>query len=495
MSLDKLRNSAPKPRTPARSDDEGSNALGEVAGTVAGGVLDRFVTLIAVALIGAASVFLSVAWTYGPQVWLRAAQYRAFTARTDAPIVESWVALDIDVARIISSSHWRASALASPCVVVEYGGDWGAPIRRGFCGNRLGFNESYTLADLREMAPGAAFAWMRDERGFVVPEIRIEAAAREWLATHPVDTFMHAAWPAKTALDWLRIELDRPVDAAIIGWSAATPILALAYAPDRPAASLPAGIVESRMAQRVSWLAIAVGGGIGLVLWFTAMAMLPWLWNFPKPVSYVLAALPLFALPWWGEEFPRALRYFNVELANVIGDMFGDVDRTGRIMASDPASLAQAAGVRLTWRAGDGVYADTFGRFRYATPTPQPESADTALAALTNAVATQARALDDRDRTALFAHLARDKRNDLKAAGIAFLPAAKEALMDSQSSAASRQAARDFLIEWVTSPVETSDKRDPGYAGRLRLWAQLTDIPVPEIASLARSKAGSSTGQ
>jgi hypothetical protein len=467
------------------SEDPSSTAVTEVAGTVAGGVIDRFATLIAVVIIGVASVFLSIAWTFGPQVLLRAAQYRTFTGRTDARIVESWVALDIDVSRIRSPAHWRASAIAAPCVVVEYGGDWGAPTRRGFCGNRLGFNDSYTLADLREMAPGAAFAWLRDERGFAVPEIRVDAAAHEWLATHPADTFMHPAWPAKTALDWLRIELDRPVDAAVVGWSAPPPIISVAYAPARPAESLPAGIVASRMAQPVSWLAIAVGGTIGLSLWFGAMAMLPWLWNFPRPVRYILAALPLLALPWWGEQFPRALRHFNVELANVIGDMFGDVDRTGRMMASDPSALAQAAGTRVVWKAGDGVYADTFSRFKYRTPMPPPESADVALAALASAVATQARALDDRERAALFAQLERDKRSDLKAAGIVFLPAAKEALIDPQSDAGLRRAARAFLIEWVTSPVETPDKRDPAYAGRLRLWAELADVPVPEVANLA----------
>ena len=45
---------------------------------------------------------------------------------------------------------------------------------------------------------------------------------------------------------------------------------------------------------------------------------------------------------------------------------------------------------------------------------------------------------------ALFQHLARDKRSDLQAVGIAFLPAAKEALIDPQRSVADRDAAREF---------------------------------------------------
>ena len=113
----------------ARSDTP-PDAVKRAIGTVAGGVLDRFMTLFALFFIGMASVFLTVAWMYGPQVLLQAAQYRKYTERVDARIVESWLALDLDISRIRSPAHWRASALASPCVVVEYGGDWGAPIRR-----------------------------------------------------------------------------------------------------------------------------------------------------------------------------------------------------------------------------------------------------------------------------------------------------------------------------------------------------------------------------
>ena len=46
-------------------------------------------------------------------------------------------------------------------------------------------------------------------------------------------------------------------------------------------------------------------------------------------------------------------------------------------------------------------------------------------------------------------------------------------------------AARAFLVERVTSPVEGPDKHDSAYTGQLRLWGELADVPVPEIANLA----------
>lgn len=464
----------PPPKQPA------DNALPEpvrrAAGTLLLGAGDRILTLVAILFIGAAGVFLAIAWIYGPQVWLHAAQYRHFTVRADARFVETWLAVDVDLARVRAPQYWRASAKASPCAVVEWSGDWGTPARRAFCGPLLGFGESYTLAPLREVAPGVPFAWTRDERGFIVPEIRLDASAQQWLATHPADTFMHSKWPASTALDWLRLELDTPVDLAIAGWSSTAPVMSVAFDPKQPGAAMPTGTVDGRLAARFNWLAALFGGIVGLVLWFKGMSILPWLGNFTPAGRWFIAAMPLLGLPWFANAFPQGIRWFNSDFAEVIGDMFGDLDPLGRLVATEPAAAAQAGGVRVVWRAGEGAYADTFGRLRYLSPQTPPASADAALAALADTVTRQVGAMDDANRIELFARLKRDKENDLTRAGIVFMPAAKNALLDPQSSASVQRAARQFLTEWFTQPTETFDQYSLGYEERRRLYARMADV-------------------
>jgi hypothetical protein len=466
----------PSPKKPV--EDESLAPVKRLAGTLLLGLGDNILTLVAIGVIGAAGVFLTVAWIYGPQVWVHAAQYKPFTARADARIVESWLALDIDLAGIRWPQHWRASAKASPCAVVEFSGgaDVGSTsVRRAFCGPLLEFNESYTLAPLRDMAPGVPFAWTRDERGFIVPEIRVDPAARQWLATHATDTFMHSRWPAKTALDWLMLELDNPVDLAIAGWSSAAPVMAVAFDPRQPGNALPAATIGDRLAARFNWLAVLVGGVGGLVLWFKGMSILPWLRNFTPTGRWVVAALPLFGLPWFADAFPQGIRSFNASFAEIVGDMFGDLDPLGRLVATEPAAAAQASGVRLVWRAGEGAYADTFGRFRYSPPQTTM-SADAALATLADAVTRQVGAMDEANQVELFARLKRDKENDLTAAGIVFMPAAKIALLDPQKSVTVRRAAKQFLTEWFTQPTETFDKYSLAYQERQRLYAQMADV-------------------
>ncbi len=454
-----------------------ANVAVEQAAKFALSGIDAFLTLLAAILLGGAGLFLTVAWTAGPQVWMQAAQYRAFTERTDASIVESWVALALDQSRIRSPSHWRASAKASRCAVVEYGASWGAPTRRAFCGPQLGFNESYTLAELREIAPHVPFVWARDERGFAVVEIRLDASTRQWLESHQPDRFMHDKWPAKSALDWLRVELDRPVDLAIAGWSGGAATMTVAYDPKNPASALPAGTVDARTARSFNWVAVIVGGAGGLALWFKGMSILPWLRNLTPIGRWVIAALPLLGLPWFADQFPTALRTLNVAFAEVVGDMFGDIDKLGAMSAWDPADPAHANDVRFVWRAGDGVYGDTFGRLHFTAPRSPFASSDAALAALVDSVTGEVGAMDDAKRTELFANLRRDKRDDLKAAGIVFMKAAKAAVVDPGSGAQVRSAAKDFLSEWLTQPVEAFDQYSLGYNERKRLYAELGTAP------------------
>src|SRR5665213_1671523 len=238
-------------------------------------VAARFGTLYAALFLAFAGLLLLIAWQFGPLVLLQAHAYRKMTGHVDARIVESWLALEFDGYSMRVPSNWRAETHAARCEVVEYEGDWGAPLRRAFCGTRVPFNQSYGLAELDDISPGVPFAWARDEHGFVVPEIRLDARTLEWLGSHAHDKFMHPQWPAKTLLDDLRLDLDRPVDAAVNGWAAKPPVVSLTFDPARPAEALPAGIVVKRLAQQPNWLVMAMGFVVGGVVWFKAMAMLP----------------------------------------------------------------------------------------------------------------------------------------------------------------------------------------------------------------------------
>jgi len=205
--------------------------------------------------------------------------------------------------------------------------------------------------------------------------------------------------------------------------------------------------------------------------------------------GWIITLIPLVFLPWWGEQLPRALRALDSDIAGVAADMLGDVDRTGRLVASEPGDAALAGGERLIWRAGQAPYDATFGRFRFAAPTPPPASADAALAALVASIRAQVRTLPEAERVAVFDRLARDKTIGLTRAGIGFVPAAKEAVLAREDAPALARAARGFLSAWVTQPVEEPDPRDLGYRERVTLFRALGDLEVPEIAIMARSIA------
>ena len=188
-----------------------------------------------------------IAWQAAPQRALDAAKYSKFTARAEGKIVESWLAIEWIPADMGELLRWHAFARTSPCAIVEYAGDWGAPARRAFCGNRFNFREEDTLHDITQMAPDVPFAWAHDERGFIVPEIRIDRAGLQWLSSHPPNsTFMLSKPPPSTALEALQFQVNRPVEEAIASWSTRTPTFALALDRERPADAMPAGYVESR---------------------------------------------------------------------------------------------------------------------------------------------------------------------------------------------------------------------------------------------------------
>lgn len=475
-----------KPKPPGEEERDIPPLLARIANFGLLRYLQGVLTLVAVFLLAFAAMMLTLAWHLGPEVVVRHAEYAKLTGRAQARIVESWLALDVDIPTIRHADYWRASARASPCVVVEMQGEWSDARVRAFCGNQFVFSDSYEVPFLNEISPGVPFAWSRDERGFAVPQIRMSRAALEWLGSHPVDTFMHRAWPAKSALDWLKLELDRPVDAAIAGWMTPAPALSVVYDPANPGVLLPEGLVRSRQAIAPSWIFSFLIAVFGLGLWVGGMLLLPATWSFNNAGRVALIVIPLVALPWWADYMPRALHFFNAEVGEFASDLMGYVDPLDRFAAVAPGEALQAGGERLSWPAGGGPYADTFGRLQFAKPATVPASADAALEMLAASATTQVRALDDAERIELFANLRRDKQRDLQAAGIIMLPAAREALVSAETTPAVRRAARLFLTDWVISPTLVIDSHWPAYNARIALIRSLADVPVPEIANLVR---------
>ena len=350
-------------------------------------------TIVAALLLTFAALLLSLAWHVGPEVAVRHAQYAKLTSAASATIVDSWLALDVDIASIRVPHNWRASTNATPCVVVELPGEWGSTRMRAFCGNRFRFNESYDVPFLRELAPGAAFQWTRDERGFAVTQIRMSRDAMAWLGANEADTFMHREWPVRNALDWLRIEMDRPVDAAIAGWSAGEGTIEVVYSPEDASTLLPAQLVRQREKASPSWIVALVAGAIGLAFWIAGVWVLPAAQAFNVAGRVALVVVPLAALPWWSDYMPRAIRFFHADIGMVSEDMLATMDPLDRFAAIEPNAAVQAGGERLVWKAGDGIYRDTFGRLCSRSRASRPP--DAALRALAAAVSERVRSMDD----------------------------------------------------------------------------------------------------
>ena len=480
---------APKPAAPIPAAPARNRWFGLLVQQAAGYAVSPLLRFAAAFPLGLAIVLLSAGWLVGPLRFVDAWRFRTYTASADGRIVDSWLAIEFDPVAQGDRGNWAGPARATHCAVVAYEGDWGAPQQRAFCGNRLNVHGEETLpmlVDDTTMAPGVPFAMPRDERGFALPQVRIGSAEAAWLKAHPPFSGFDAR-VSRTAWDALVRRLDRPLDDALAGWGAPPPAFPLTLDPRAPGEAMPAAFVASRrsVGNPGALPSALLLLGAGVWLWLLGMRTL--MFGMPRTTTMFAAALPLLLLPWWGERMPRALAHVQPQIAEIIGDMLADLDVTGRLVATSPGAAQLAhGGERLSWRVGDGAYAETIGRIAFTAPSPPPANADAALRLLADTVTTQVRAFGPAQRTALFDRLTADKYADRYGAALLFLPVAREAAFDAGHDTAEAQAAHAFLDAWVTSPTEDPWRQSAAFAERVNLWRGLIDVPEPSIANRAQ---------
>jgi len=291
----------------------------------------------------------------------------------------------------------------------------------------------------------------------------------------------------------LERDVDRPDDVAIESWASPARAFPLALDPAHPAGAMPQGHVDDRREAGSGWIVSLMPLAAGAVLWFFGMGLfLPEL----HPAARVFfTVLPLAALPWWGDALPRNLARLHPDVAEVVAEMLDSVERVERIVASEPEAATLAGGEAVRFRVGGGAYADTLGRLRFDKPPRQAKDGDEALAQLVAVVTPQVRALAGAERAALFHRLSADKSAGRTGAGLFFLAAAREAVLDERAPPEARDAAAGFLSFWVTQPVDEPWPQDAGFRERVRLYERLKDVPASGVPILSASIAERALGR
>ena len=413
-------------------------------------------------------IFLGVAWQAAVKPLVDMRQYAGFTAATSGRIVESWAAIDFDPANLPAAKlYWDRASKISRCVVVEYGAeDWGAPLRRAFCGMRLDFGDRFRLTDWSEaLQDGVPFTFLRDASGFEVQEVRMSRATLDWISTHPPrDTFGMSKPPPATALAALREQFDSPIDVAVLSWTRPVPEFPLRFDPQRPQEAMPAQTVEdSRRWNPIGAFLALLFAVPGFFVWRLGMRV--FFPTEPSPlVLWILTLLPLLALPWWGEVLPKLLAHANRDWAMLASGMLDDVTRSSRLIASSPENAEFARGERLVWRLDQGTYADTFGRIRYSRPEPPPKTQDEVIAALRAQTAAQVAQMSAQEQLALMQRLMDDKEHDRNGVLTLFTSAAETIERDADADPALHRAARRFLLFGANYNVWDVDALEKSWA-------------------------------
>ena len=413
-----------------------------------GGILaGPVIGLVAGFMLLFAGVFLILGWSvsFGPLIDQH--RYAAFTGSATGKIVDSWMALSFDPRDMPKDKlRWFGYAKITGCAVVEYPGDFSAPLRRAFCGSRFDFGEDFAAIDFKTMAPDVPFAFARDAKGFAIQQLRASADAVHWLKSHPpYSTFMLGKPPAPTALDALREQFDQPTEIALASWSTPIPDFPLALDPAHPEQAMPAKYVEQR--RGTFWYGgfvfAAIFFAIGLTVWTFGMGFL--FGGLSKPVFWLATLTPLLGLPWASDGLPKLIRYVNHDWGEIATDLVSDLSKGTRLDAFDPEDARLANGERIEIYADRGRYVDTFGKIPFRKP-PQMVSTTQAMGALVDQTSAYVAALDSTAKASLFIRLRGLDEANLKHTQSLFFNAAQEVLKDANANAQAHAAAKKFLL-------------------------------------------------
>jgi hypothetical protein len=431
------------PRKPTGLVDDLRAMIGQGLTTIVSAPL---VGLIAGFMLLFGGIFLAVAWMVGPKPWLDARQYAPFTAHTDGHIVESWVALEFDPAVLPQGKlHWQPWSKVTPCAIVAYGSDRGAPLQRAICGNRLQFRDDFRLDDWHTLMPDVPFSFARDANGFSVQELRMSKTALEWLNAHPPSTYSRIKPLPATAYADLHEAHDAPLDVALSSWTTPVQAIPLAYNPQHPESAVPAKVVADAR-DGVWWggwifsLIFAIPGVIVL-----RMGM-KFLTGQSGAILWILTIAPLLALPWWSDFLPKLVRHANANWADIGTDMLADLSRLTHFTASAPGDALLRDGERVIWKSNEGIYADSFGRLHFVMPNPPPNSETAALVALQAQTTEQIGMLDSAQRATLFRRLGEQYEANQQNVQRLFADAGLATLRDPGADITAHKAAREFLV-------------------------------------------------
>lgn len=418
-------------------------AIGQGLATVISAPL---IGLIAGFMLLFGGIFLAMAWSVGPKPLLDQRQYAPFTAHADGRIVESWIALEFDPAVLPKDKlYWQPWSQVTPCAIVEYSGDWGAPLQRAICGNRLQFSDSFRFDDWKMLMPDVPFSFARDANGFAVQQVRMSKAALDWLKSHPPSTYSRIKPLPATAYADLREAHDAPLDVALSSWTTPVKAILLAYDPQHPESAVPAKVVADAHdgVWWGGWIFALVFAVPGVIVWRMGMKFLTGQSN---AILWLLTLAPLLALPWWSDALPKLVRHANADWADIGTDMLADLGRLTRFTASAPADALLRDGEQVVWNNNEGVYADSFGRLHFALPNPVPTSEEAVLGELRTQTAAQVRNLDSATRSTMFRQLREQYEANRQNVQRLFTDAALDTLRDANADAAAHKAARNFLI-------------------------------------------------
>lgn len=510
--------------------DAGARARGMAAlSALLHAVIGRWAFFAGAVVLALGAALLSAAWKVGPAWHLMVQEARSLGGRAEARVADTFLVLDVEGRRLKQGVHWTAHARMRLCVDLIYPFDLpsagqsgktpdaiaGVAARQVFCSEESAARptERFGALDMREIVPGAAIDWPRDQQGNPLVALRMAPQLHAWLAAEPArywpllgktEEAERTRPPAGSELDYLLLEFDRPLEWLLRAWpeprravidashviDGAGPSpggrIALRFDPRQPERAYPEVFAERVDMTGERWASAAAFALFGLLVWRMGVEIA--FIGSGRAVRAALLVVPLLALPWWSERLAGVARWMGGDAYYLGVDMAADLGIEGRVPFTRHSPQVFAETVRIAWQplAPPSRYAGVLAPFDLAVPEPPPDDADAALAQLSSRIAEQVARLPDGEAEALFARLAALELAGEREIGWMFVAAARAAEKDAARTPAVRAQAGRFLWWFVVSPALPA-ATDPGFATRRALWSSLLDAEDPAVRNMARS--------